>query len=64
MKVTRQQAIKILDRATERGGFDDWWPTLCSEVCEISADNDDYPTIYDVLAGLGVTKEECDTAEI
>ena len=64
MKVTREQAIKIIDRATDRGAFDDWWCSVCSEVCNTPEESDEYPTLYDVLEGLGVTKEECNLAGI
>lgn len=31
IKITRQQAINILDRATDHGGFDDCWVDLMNE---------------------------------
>ncbi len=53
-KLTRIQAVRVLDRATDRD--DPYWEGVVEDHYDEKADN--MPTIMDVLAALGVTKEE------
>ena len=57
-KPTRQQAIKIIDNATDRGGFDDWWMDLMDNYGLYDKESDTAPTLLDVLEALGVSKDE------
>lgn len=59
MEIGREQAIRILDRATDRGGFDDWWADMMAEFGLYDEKNDSFPNIYDVFNAVGITKEEC-----
>jgi hypothetical protein len=58
MEVTRQQAIKIIEQATDRGAYDDWWMDLMERHGLYDADTDSAATLSDVFEGLGVTIEE------
>lgn len=64
MKVTREQAIKILDKATDRGGYDDWWMDLMEDFNLYDESSDTAPTIRDVFIALGVTTEELESAGV
>lgn len=55
MKVTREFAIKLFDRATDR--HDPFWERLC-ERYELFEGVRELPTIQDVFEALGVTREE------
>lgn len=64
MNITRQQAIKILDKATDRGGYDDWWMDLMEDFGLYNEDTDTAPTINDIFIALGVTKDELVSAGV
>lgn len=53
-KLTRIEAVRILDRATDKD--DPFWEHVVEDHYDEGDDN--MPTIMDVLAALGVTKEE------
>lgn len=53
-KIGRLDAIKIIDRATDRD--DPFWEWVVEEFYNEEAD--DWPTIYDVFAALGITEDE------
>jgi len=59
VKISRKDAIKIFCRATDKD--DPYWDNLVED--HYDEENDDWPTIYDVLEPLGVTKEEVLKAE-
>jgi hypothetical protein len=52
--LTRAQAIKILDNATDKD--DPYWDYLVEDY--YNEDDDTWPTIYDVFAALGITEKE------
>lgn len=54
MKISRIDAIKIIDRATDRD--DPYWENVTQPWYDEK--KDDLPTIYDVFAALGVTEAE------
>lgn len=54
MKLTRIDAIKIIDRATDKD--DPYWEQVVEDWYDEEAD--DMPSIYHVLAALGVTETE------
>ena len=54
MKLSRIDAIKIIDRATDRD--DPFWEQVTEDWYDEKAD--DLPSIYDVFAALGVTEAE------
>lgn len=58
MNITRKQAIKILDKATDKGDFDDWWVDLMDEYGLYDELTDQFPNIFDVFNALGITDEE------
>ena len=59
MKVSKKQAIKIIERLTSRdGGFDDWWVDMMDDMGLYDENNDTLPSLFDVLEALGVTKQE------
>jgi hypothetical protein len=53
-KITRKQAIQIIDCATEKD--DPYWEHLVEEHYDEKTDT--MPSIYHVLAALGVTEHE------
>lgn len=53
-KLSRVQAIGLLDRATDKD--DTYWEDVVEDYYD--EDTDTMPSIYDVFAALGVTKEE------
>lgn len=53
-KLTRIEAVRILDNATDKD--DPFWESVVEDHYDEKADN--MPTIMDVLAALGITKEE------
>jgi len=55
MKLSRIDAIKILDIATDQEDAN--WEHATAEFCEDEY-GEDMPTIFDVFAALGITKEE------
>lgn len=54
MKLSRIDAIKIIDRATDRD--DPFWEHVVQDWYDEK--KDDIPSIYDVLIALGVTEAE------
>lgn len=57
MKMTREQAIKFLDRATDVcGKSGDWWVGIADDLGLYDEDTDSWPTFQDVLMALGVSK--------
>ncbi len=66
MNVTRDQAIKIIDRITNLYGcgFDDWWVDMMDDFGLYDEESDKFPSIYDVFAAIGVTEEECRKAGV
>ena len=52
--ISREQAISILDNATDKD--DPFWEYLVDDYYD--EENDTMPTIYHVFAALGVTEEE------
>ena len=56
--ISRMQAIKILDKATDRGGYDDWWMDMMDDFGLYNEVSDTAPTLKDVLNALGVTDKE------
>lgn len=64
IKITRQQAIKVLDEATDQVGYDDWWVDLMEGHGLYNPETDDWPTIFEVFNALGVTDEEMREAGI
>jgi hypothetical protein len=54
MKISRIDAIKIIDRATDKD--DPFWEHIVEDWYDEK--NDDIPSIYDVLVALGVTEAE------
>ena len=59
MKISRQDAIKLFCRVTDKD--DPYWINLVEEFCD--DESDDWPTIYDVLGAIGVSRDEIDKAE-
>ena len=60
-KITRADAIRIFNGATEKD--DPYWENVTSKFLDDPDDFDaELPTIEDVFAALGVTKEEYDAA--
>jgi hypothetical protein len=57
--LTREQALKIILRITDQD--DPYWENQVEEFYDEKTDS--WPTIYDVLSPLGITKEEIDRAE-
>ena len=53
-KLTREQAIKIIDNATDKD--DPYWDWVVEDYYDEATDT--MPTIYHVLAALGITKHE------
>jgi len=53
-KLTRLQAIEILDKATDQD--DPFWEGVVEDYYD--EDSDTMPSIMDVFAALGVTKDE------
>lgn len=53
-KLTRSQAIKLIDRATDHD--DPFWSDLVEEYYD--EETDTMPTIFDLFAALGITKDE------
>ena len=58
MQLTREEALKIIATLTDVN--DAGWETATED--HYDEENDDLPTIYDVLAPLGVSKAEYDAA--
>lgn len=56
--ITRKQAIKIFCEATDQD--DPYWSNLVDDFYDEKTDT--MPSIYDVLAPLGITKDEIDEA--
>lgn len=56
MKLTRKEALKIIERATDQD--DGAWENATEDFCD--EETGEMPTIYDVLAPLGVSKAEYD----
>ena len=54
MKINRLDAIRIIDRVTDRD--DPYWENLTEDFYDEL--HDDWPTIKNVLEALGVTHEE------
>lgn len=58
MNITRKQAIKIIDQATNKSGYDDWWTDLMDDFGLYDEKTDTYPNLNDIFSALGVTEEE------
>ena len=56
MKVTREQAIKIIDYFTNVENYG--WVDTMADFDLYNEEEDTWATIYDVFEALGVTKEE------
>lgn len=64
-ELTRQQAIKFLDRATDVGGKDDeWWIGIAEGLGLYDEKLDSWPTFQDVLIALGVSEAEIADSEM
>lgn len=61
-KPTRAQAIKIIERATDQGGYDDWWMDLMADLGLYDEATDTAPSLFDVFEALGISKEEVNNA--
>jgi len=57
--ITREQAIKIICKISDQD--DPYWEMLVDDYYDEKSDS--MPTIYDVLAPLGITRAEIDIAE-
>lgn len=57
MKVTKEQAVKILDMAT----IEEDWVECCSALDCYNSKTDDWPTFLDVMEALGVSNQETQT---
>ncbi len=55
-KITREDAIKIMDKVTDQN--DPYWEDLTDDWYDET--DDTLPSMYDVMSALGVTKEEYD----
>lgn len=55
MKLSKKDAIKLIDNATDIN--DDAWEHAAEEFCKDEY-GEDLPTIMDAFAALGITKEE------
>jgi len=58
MKLTREEALKIIEKATDQD--DGAWENATEEY--FNEETGEMPTIYDVLAPLGVSMAEYDAA--
>lgn len=56
--VSREKAIQIFERATDQE--DPRWIDMMDDFGLYDEKTDTWPTIYDVFAALGVTKDEID----
>jgi len=56
MKLTRAEAVKIILRITDKD--DPYWDHIVEE--HYDTEKDDWPSVYDVLEPLGITKDEID----
>lgn len=56
--LTRQQAIRLIDRATCRD--DPYWENVVADYYDEQTDT--MPTIYDVMSALGVSEYEYETS--
>ena len=56
MKVTRKQAIKIIERFTDTENYD--WVDTMDDFGLYNEEEDTWATIYDVFEALGVSREE------
>ena len=54
MEISRIDAIKILDKATDKD--DPYWDNVTDDWYDEK--NDNWPTIFDVFIALGITAEE------
>lgn len=54
MKITRKDAIKIIEKITYRE--DPYWEVITDDWYDET--KDDWPTIIDVFEALGISKEE------
>ena len=61
-KPTRKQAIKIIDRATDKEGFDDWWMDMMDDFGLYDEKTDTAPSLFDVFEALGIPKSEAESA--
>lgn len=62
MKVTREQALRILCQVTDKDNF---WEMACERVIgfdDLGDGEGPYPDIWDVFAALGVSRGELDKA--
>ena len=62
-KLNKRLAIKVLDRATTRLGYDDWWVDLIDDLGLYDSEDDSWPSFDQVLIALGVTQQEIDNAK-
>ncbi len=58
MKISRKDAIKIFEIATDKD--DPYWENVIDPWYD--SKNDDWPTIYDVMEALGISKKEYNEA--
>jgi len=59
-KITREDSIKLFCRATDKD--DPNWENLVDDFYD--KESDTMPTIYEMLAPLGITKEEINKATL
>ena len=57
--LTREQAIRLIVKATDHD--DPYWENLVEEFYD--EETDSMPSIYDVLAPVGITEDEIKKAE-
>ena len=55
-EITREDAIKIFLKVTDQD--DPYWEDKVEEVLGYLEDDEWLPTVYEMLAPLGITKEE------
>lgn len=58
MKISRAIAIKIIERITDKD--DPYWDNITDPWYD--EENDDWPTLCDVLEALGISEEEYEEA--
>lgn len=58
MKITRDDAIRIIEKITNQA--DPYWDAITDDWHD--EDGDEWPTIFDVYDALGITREEYDKA--
>jgi len=56
MKITRKQAIRLIEQMTDQD--DPFWENLFIDDEWEEVHEDDLPTIYDVMEAIGISREE------